>query len=96
VSNTEVADKLSIAERTVKAHLTHIFRKLGVSSRLQLALHALAQIVEAAGASSKLVRQHYNRYGHCTFTPAEAADAFFRLVNWVERGVKPVGGALAP
>jgi len=41
VSNKEVADKLSIAERTVKAHLTHIFRKLGVSSRLQLALHAL-------------------------------------------------------
>ena len=41
VSNKEVADKLSIAERTVKAHLTHIFRKLGLSSRLQLALHAL-------------------------------------------------------
>ena len=41
VSNKEVADKLSIAERTVKAHLTHIFRKLGFSSRLQLALHAL-------------------------------------------------------
>ena len=56
----------------------------------------LAEIVNAAGASSKLVRQHYNRYGHCNFTPAEAADAFFRLVNWVERGVKPVGGALAP
>lgn len=41
VSNKEVADKLSITEKTVKAHLTHIFRKLGLSSRLQLAVHAL-------------------------------------------------------
>ena len=41
ISNKEVADKLSITERTVKAHLTHIFRKLGLSSRVQLAVQAL-------------------------------------------------------
>src|SRR5947199_271374 len=45
---------------------------------------------------NKLAQQHYNRYGHCNFTPAETVDAFVRLVNWVERGVKPVNGALAP
>jgi hypothetical protein len=45
---------------------------------------------------NKLAQQHYNRYGHCNFTPAETVDAFFRLVNWVERGVKPANGALAP
>jgi pimeloyl-ACP methyl ester carboxylesterase len=44
----------------------------------------------------KLAQQHYNRYGHCNFSPAETADAFFRLATWVERGVKPVSGALAP
>jgi pimeloyl-ACP methyl ester carboxylesterase len=49
-----------------------------------------------AGASKKLVQQSYNRYGHCNFSPAEAASAFFRLADWAERGVKPVGGALAP
>lgn len=40
-SNKEIADRLSITERTVKAHLTNIFRKLGVSSRLHLAIYAL-------------------------------------------------------
>ena len=40
-SNKEIAERLSIAERTVKAHLTSIFRKLGVSSRLHLAVYAL-------------------------------------------------------
>jgi DNA-binding NarL/FixJ family response regulator len=40
-SNKEVALKLSISEKTVKHHLTHIFDKLGVSSRLVLALFAM-------------------------------------------------------
>ncbi len=37
-SNKEIATQLNITERTVKAHLTAIFRKLGVSDRLRLAL----------------------------------------------------------
>lgn len=36
-SNKEIGHHLSISERTVKHHLTNIFTKLGVSSRLQLA-----------------------------------------------------------
>jgi DNA-binding NarL/FixJ family response regulator len=36
-SNKEIAEELSIGERTVKYHLTHIFEKLGVSDRRQLA-----------------------------------------------------------
>jgi len=40
-SNKEIADALTITEKTVKAHLTHVFRKLGVSSRLQLAVQGL-------------------------------------------------------
>jgi len=57
---------------------------------------SLAAIVAKAGASRKLVQQSYNRYGHCNFSPAETASAFLRLADWVKRGVKPVGGALAP
>lgn len=37
-SNKEVANRLSIAERTVKAHLTAIFEKTGARDRLQLSL----------------------------------------------------------
>lgn len=37
-SNKEIARDLDLAERTVKAHLTAIFDKLGVRDRLQLAL----------------------------------------------------------
>ncbi|HEY7520087.1 MAG TPA: LuxR C-terminal-related transcriptional regulator [Methylomirabilota bacterium] len=41
VSNKEIAQHLSISERTVKGHLTHVYSKLGVSSRLQLAVSTL-------------------------------------------------------
>jgi len=37
-SNQEVADTLSITERTVKSHLHNVFKKLQVSDRLALAL----------------------------------------------------------
>jgi len=40
-SNKEIAKKLLVTERTVKAHLTAIFRKLGITGRLQLALFML-------------------------------------------------------
>lgn len=36
--NSEIAATLGITERTVKAHLSSIFEKLGVADRLQLAL----------------------------------------------------------
>jgi DNA-binding NarL/FixJ family response regulator len=39
-SNLAIAEALGITERTVKAHLTTIFEKLGVTDRLQLALRA--------------------------------------------------------
>jgi DNA-binding NarL/FixJ family response regulator len=37
----EIAEKLLISEQTVKNHLHNIFRKLGVSDRLELALYAI-------------------------------------------------------
>lgn len=38
LSNKEIARKLSITERTVKVHLNHIFKKLNVKGRMELAL----------------------------------------------------------
>jgi two-component system NarL family response regulator len=37
-SNKQIARRLDITERTVKAHLTQTFRKLGIADRLRLAL----------------------------------------------------------
>jgi DNA-binding NarL/FixJ family response regulator len=41
LSNKEIAQKYSLSEDTVKHHLTNIFDKVGVSSRLELALFAI-------------------------------------------------------
>ena len=42
-SNKEIAAKFSISEQTVKHHLSNIFDKVGVSTRLELALFAVNQ-----------------------------------------------------
>lgn len=40
MANKQIARKLGISERTVKAHLTSVFQRLGVSDRVQAALWA--------------------------------------------------------
>jgi DNA-binding NarL/FixJ family response regulator len=40
LTNKEIGEKLAIGENTVKSHLTHIFNKVGASSRIELALFA--------------------------------------------------------
>jgi two-component system, NarL family, nitrate/nitrite response regulator NarL len=40
-SNLEIARKLKISDHTVKHHVTHLFDKLGVYNRLELALFAI-------------------------------------------------------
>jgi two-component system nitrate/nitrite response regulator NarL len=74
-SNLDIAAKFSISEKTVKHHLTNIFDKLGVSSRLELALFALHYKLDlscgVAAATPKLLK-----------VPAESA-ATSRAVNSV-------------
>lgn len=48
-SNKQIARRLAITERTVKAHLTEIFRKLGVADRLKLALLWVGTFDASAG-----------------------------------------------
>ncbi|KUG02338.1 two-component response regulator-like protein [hydrocarbon metagenome] len=46
-SNKEMAENMFISEKTVKNHLTSIFRKLGVKDRTQAAVYALRNHIVA-------------------------------------------------
>jgi DNA-binding NarL/FixJ family response regulator len=43
MSNQAIAEELFISEKTVKNHLTRIFRKMNVTYRTQAALTAIKQ-----------------------------------------------------
>ena len=43
LANKDVAERLFISPRTVQAHLTHMYTKLGFTSRVQLAQEAVRQ-----------------------------------------------------
>ncbi len=47
-SNKQMAESMFISEKTVKNHLTSIFRKLGVKDRTQAAVYALKNHIVAA------------------------------------------------
>jgi two-component system, NarL family, nitrate/nitrite response regulator NarL len=40
LTNKEIAQRLKLAEGTVKVHLHHIYRKLGIANRTALAVRA--------------------------------------------------------
>ncbi len=46
LANKQIARKLGISERTVKAHLTNVFQRLGVTDRTQAALWAQEHLPE--------------------------------------------------
>jgi DNA-binding NarL/FixJ family response regulator len=54
-SNREIGHELFMSHHTVEAHLTHLYAKLGVRSRVQLAvLMTIAQVSVATGDLSGL------------------------------------------
>lgn len=61
-SNAEIGENLRISPRTVKKHLEHVFRKLGVKTRLAAAVRAgqvcAAQSAARSGLHLDRVREH--------------------------------------
>ena len=43
LTNPQIGERLYVSPRTVQTHLTHIFAKLGISTRAQLAAQAIHQ-----------------------------------------------------
>jgi two-component system, NarL family, nitrate/nitrite response regulator NarL len=52
-SNKDIAGDLGVSEQTVKNHLSNIFDKLGVSSRLELALYAIHHRLRTSHTTSR-------------------------------------------
>ena len=50
-SNRQIAHQCGITEKTVKRHLTNIFDKVGVSTRLELAMFAVSHGFQSDGAA---------------------------------------------
>ena len=44
LSNPQIGDQLYISHRTVQTHLSHIFTKLGISSRVQLTVEVTRRV----------------------------------------------------
>jgi DNA-binding NarL/FixJ family response regulator len=50
LANKVIAQRLGISEKTVKAHLTSVFRQIGVSDRTQAALWAQRNGISRRGS----------------------------------------------
>lgn len=55
LTNRETAEKLKLSEHTVKNYLYRIFDKLGVSSRVEVALYALSRVAPRASAELEFI-----------------------------------------
>jgi pimeloyl-ACP methyl ester carboxylesterase len=53
-----------------------------------------AERVAARGKSYLLVQRAIRDVGHCSFMPAEEVQAFADLVQWVVKGIRPMGDEL--
>jgi len=49
-TNREIASAMFVTENTVQTHVRHIFRKLGVRSRTELAVQLLSEPARLASA----------------------------------------------
>ena len=72
--NGDIAQRFSISVKTVKHHLTNIFDKVGVSTRLELALFAVRHRLDsgpaAMQAAGRTAKQHLRSVGVASIAPS--------------------------
>jgi DNA-binding NarL/FixJ family response regulator len=51
LSNKEIGRPLGIVERTVKAHISKMMRKVGVHNRIELSMHAVTHALVSLPAN---------------------------------------------
>jgi DNA-binding CsgD family transcriptional regulator len=85
-SNKEVADKLFVTEKTIKFHLTNIYRKMNLSSRTQLIVWSLPYMgfkdMQANAANLNAVAQPVPQRNDQVSAPQDFA---------IPSGINPVG-----
>ena len=77
LSNKEVASRLFVTEKTVKFHLTNIYKKMNVKSRAQLIVWCLPNMsfVERSGdANTSQGPKHGPHNGATNTGPAKSAE----------------------
>lgn len=95
------------ADPKARAYALRWYTPSGDLNRPMLALHDVgdplviasttfeyAMLAQRKGNGANFTQQYVKRSGHCVFEPAEIANAFDELVNWVDSGKKPLSGAL--
>jgi DNA-binding CsgD family transcriptional regulator len=83
LSNKEVANQLFVTEKTVKFHLTNIYKKMSVKSRAQLIVWCMPHL----GFVEKEERQNQSPF----VAAPEAAHASYDAANIIPAGSATVG-----
>lgn len=61
LTNRQIAADLKLSEKTIKNHVSHIFRKLKITARTQAAIHAISNNMLRPGDRAEVQAPHHTR-----------------------------------
>ena len=95
LSNKEVANQLFITEKTVKFHLTNIYKKMSVKSRAQLIVWCMPyqSFVETGSADANQPNNNTIPAGNTTVNPAGNGQGFHSTASNNDEELSLSGGA---